>query len=111
MGIYRQVKTFVFCDECGDEIESWSSGGTGVSREWAAYFARLKGATVGKKGVMCKECRIAERQKKCAVIRTVGHPGKDKDGKCLGYDIAGSCKKCIAYTGFDWDKEAEKFKI
>lgn len=65
----------------------------------------------GKKGVMCKECRIAERQRKCGLIKTVGHPGKDEDEKCLGFDIMENCKRCIAYTGFDWEKEARKFKF
>lgn len=60
---------------------------------------------------MCKECRIAERQRKCGLIKTVGHPGKDEDEKCLGFDIMENCKRCIAYTGFDWEKEARKFKF
>lgn len=110
MGIKRMVYTTVACDRCKEVMLSWGDSGTGVSKAWATHYARIEGATVGKKGVMCKECRIAERQRKCAIIKAVGHPGKGKDGKCLGYDEAmGNCKRCIAYTGFDWEKEARKF--
>lgn len=111
MGIYREVNTVVTCDTCKEEMLAWSSQSTGVSKAWAAHYARIEGATVGKKGVMCKECRIAERQRKCGLIKTVGHPGKDEDEKCLGFDIMENCKRCIAYTGFDWEKEARKFKF
>lgn len=62
MGIYREVKTWIVCDKCGQEIARWSSRGTGVSKEWAKYFAREKGATVGKKGVICKGCRMEKRK-------------------------------------------------
>jgi hypothetical protein len=109
MGVYREVNTVVTCDSCGDEFLSWSSEEQGVSKEWAARFARREGATVGKKGVICKECRIKERQKKCAVIKTVGHPGRDSEDKCLGFDIMADCKKCIAYTGYDWEKVKRKW--
>lgn len=71
MGIYREVETEVTCDTCGERIKAWCSAGTGVSRVWAAHYARAEGATVGKKGVMCKECRIAERQKKCSLIKNL----------------------------------------
>lgn len=66
---------------------------------------------MGTKGVTCKECRIKERQKKCSLIKTIGHPGQDEDKKCLGFGIVGDCKRCIAYTGFDWDEEAKKFEF
>lgn len=111
MGIYREVNTIVTCDMCKENITGWSSTGTGVSKAWATHYARIEGATVGKKGVMCKECRIAERQRKCGLIKKVGHPGKDEDEKYLGFDIMENCKRCIAYTGFDWEKEARKFKF
>lgn len=102
MGIKRIVDTVVECDVCGEELLHWRSNRTGVSRIWAEHYARMEGGTVGKKGVICKECRIKERQKKCAVIKKVNHPGRDEDGKCLGYGILENCKRCIAYTGYDW---------
>lgn len=49
MGIYREVETEVTCDTCGERIKAWCSAGTGVSRVWAAHYARAEGATVGKK--------------------------------------------------------------
>lgn len=97
MGIYREVNTEAICDECGEVIGRWSSAGTGVSREWAKYYVRETGGMVREKSVMCKECRIKERQKRCTVIKKAGHPGIDADGKCLGYDISEGCRKCIAY--------------
>ncbi len=110
MGIKRTVYTTVACDTCNENILSWVDSGTGVSKAWATYYARQEGMTVGKKGVKCKACRIADRQKKCAVIKAAGHPGKDEEERCLGYDEAfGNCKKCIAYTGFDWEEEKKKF--
>lgn len=110
MGIYREVNTDVTCDKCGEEILAWKSTGTGVSKLWAEHYARMEGATVGKKGVICKECRIAEKQQGCSLIKTIEHPGQDEDKKCLGFNIVEKCKRCIAYTGFDWDKETEKFR-
>lgn len=55
MGIYREVETIVMCDKCGTEIKHWISTGTGVSKDWATYYARLEGTTVGKRGVICKK--------------------------------------------------------
>ena len=43
MGIYREVDTEVTCDTCGERIKAWSSAGIGVSRTWAAHYARVKG--------------------------------------------------------------------
>lgn len=40
MGIYREVETEVTCDTCGERIKAWCSAGMGVSRAWAAYYAR-----------------------------------------------------------------------
>lgn len=40
MAIKRTVETDVYCDICGEWIASWKSNGTGVSRTWAAVFAR-----------------------------------------------------------------------
>lgn len=52
MAIKRTVETDVYCDICGEWLASWKSNGTGVSRTWAAVFAREKGCTVGKKGYL-----------------------------------------------------------
>lgn len=41
MGIYREVETEVTCDTCGERIKAWCSAGTGVSRVWAAHYAKL----------------------------------------------------------------------
>ncbi len=53
MGITRTVTTQVHCDVCGEWITGWESENTGVSREWAKYYARLQGCTVGQR-VICK---------------------------------------------------------
>lgn len=117
MGIYREVETEVTCDTCGECIKAWCSAGIGVSRAWAAYYARVEGATVGKKGVMCKECRIAERQKKCSLIKKLGEPGREADGTCRGFGTENDdepieqCKRCIACVDFDWDEEKARFKF
>lgn len=60
MAITRTVETDVYCDICGEWIMGWKSDDTGVSKTWAAEFARRKGCTVGKK-VICKGCRIEKR--------------------------------------------------
>ena len=56
MGITRTVTTQVHCDVCGKWVIGWESEETGTSREWAKYYARLKGCTAGQK-VICKECQ------------------------------------------------------
>ena len=48
MGIKRTVSTEIHCDICGEYIDDWCSTRTGVSIEWAKYYARLKGCTAGK---------------------------------------------------------------
>lgn len=117
MGRYREVDTEVTCDTCGERIKAWSSAGIGVSRTWAAHYARVEGATVGKKGVMCKECRIAERQKKCSLIKRLGEPGREADGTCRGFGTENDdepieqCKRCIACVDFDWEEEKARFKF
>ena len=45
MGIKRTVSTEIHCDICGKYIDSWRSTRTGVSIEWAKYYARLEGCT------------------------------------------------------------------
>lgn len=47
MGITRTVTTQVHCDVCGEWITGWESENTGVSREWAKYYARLHSWTKG----------------------------------------------------------------
>lgn len=70
MAIKRTVETDVYCDICGEWIAGWKSNGTGVSRIWAAAFAREKGCTVGKK-VICRECRIKKRIQICSIQRKI----------------------------------------
>ena len=72
MGITRTVTTQVHCDVCGKWVIGWESEETGTSREWAKYYARLKGCTAGQK-VICKECRIKQRIKKCSLQKKMGH--------------------------------------
>lgn len=112
MGITRTVTTRVKCDKCGEYVVGWYMN---MSKEWAKYYARMKGATVGKEGVKCKECRIAEKQKKCSLIKKLGRPGEKADGTCKGITYVGEpmeprCKKCIAYTEFNWKEEKEKIR-
>ena len=68
MAIYREVRTEVYCDICGEQIVAFKNAGRtgGVSRGWAAYFARQEGCTTGKK-VICKSCRISRRIEKCSI--------------------------------------------
>lgn len=112
MGITRTVTTQVYCDVCGKWVIGWESEETGVSREWAKYHARCKGCTAGQK-VICKECRIKQRIKKCSLQKKWGAAGMD-GGACLGFSHDGDdepierCKRCIAYTSFDWDGEKRK---
>lgn len=112
MGITRTVTTQVYCDVCGKWVIGWESEETGVSREWAKYHARCKGCTAGQK-VICKECRIKQRIKKCSLQKKWGAAGMD-GGACLGFSHDGDdepierCKRCIAYTSFDWDEEKRK---
>ena len=115
MGIKRTVSTEIHCDICGEYIDDWCSTRTGVSIEWAKYYARLKGCTAGKK-VICKECRIKQRIEKCRGQKKWGAAGMD-GGACLGFSCdrddepIEQCKRCIAYTSFDWDEEIERLKI
>lgn len=112
MAIYREVKTEVYCDICGEFVAGWNSSGNGVSRSRTAHLVRKKGCTVGKK-IICKKCRISSRIEKCGLQKKYGEA--DKDGNtCLGFcDIFSDepieqCKHCIAQTSFDWDEETEK---
>ena len=117
MGIKRTVYTTVVCDTCNEKVYSWIDTGTGVSKAWATYIARKEGMTVGKKGVMCKERRIAERQKKCSLIKRLGEPGREADGTCRGFGTENDdepieqCKRCIACVDFDWEEEKARFKF
>lgn len=112
MAIYREVNTAVYCDECGKCILEWNSKDTGVSRVWAAYFARQDGCTTGKK-IICKKCRIKKRIEKCSLIKKYGEPGKDGNA-CMGFggsdgdEPIEKCKRCIACTSFDWEEERQK---
>ena len=79
MSIYREVITEVYCDVCGKEIIGWNSTGKGVSKIRAGYYARLRGCTVGKK-VVCKQCRIKKKKKKCNLQRRYECVEKDENG-------------------------------
>lgn len=113
MAIYRNVHTEVRCDICGKYIAEWTSCDTGVSKVWAAYFARQKGCTTGKK-IVCKSCRISRRIEKCSLQKKYGEAGRDGDGTCMGFGKAfddepiEQCKRCIACTSFDWEEEKRR---
>lgn len=115
MGITRTVTTRVHCNVCGEWVTGWESEGIGISREWAKYFVRLQGCTAGKR-VICKECRIKQRIKKCSLQKKCGVAGMD-GGACLGFSYDGDdepierCKRCIACTSFDWEEEKERLKL
>ena len=116
MAIFREVRTEVYCDICGEYVIGWKSPGKGVSRGWAAYFAREEGCTTGKK-IICKSCRISRRIEKCSLQKKCGEAGKDADGTCLGIgkqfddELIEQCKRCIACTSFDWEEEKERLSI
>ncbi len=101
MAIFRKTVTEVYCDICGTPVIGWESGGTGVSRKMAAYYARKEGCTTGKR-VICKSCRVSSRIEKCRLKKE----GKDGNGDCLGavkpfYDgPADQCKHCIALSSY-----------
>lgn len=110
MAITRTVETDVYCDICGEWIMGWKSDDTGVSKTWAAEFARRKGCTVGKK-VICKGCRIEKRIQTCSIQRKIGSAGRDGDGTCMGFGSETSdeplekCKRCMACTSYRWKGE------
>lgn len=116
MAIFREVRTEVYCDICGEYIIGWKSAGIGVSKSWAAYYARQEGCTTGKK-IICKNCRISRRIEKCSLQKKWGAAGKDGNGACLGFGIEfddepiEQCKSCIACTSFDWEEEKERLSI
>ncbi len=116
MAIFREVRTEVYCDICGEYVIGWKSPGKGVSRGRAAYFAREEGCTTGKK-IICKSCRISRRIEKCSLQKKCGEAGKDADGTCLGIgkqfddEPIEQCKRCIACTSFDWEEEKERLSI
>ena len=116
MAIFREVRTEVYCDICGEYVIGWKSTGKGVSRGWAAYFAREEGCTTGKK-IICKSCRISRRIEKCSLQKKCGEAGKDADGTCLGIgkqfddEPIEQCKRCIACTSFDWEEEKQRLSI
>lgn len=113
MAIYREVTTDVYCDVCGENILSWSSSRVGVSKAWAAYYARQKGCTTGKK-IVCKQCRINKRMEKCSLRKKYG--ATDTNGTCSGipdefnYETTEKCRQCIAHSSFDWNKEKGRLK-
>lgn len=99
MAIKRIVETDVYCDICGEWITGWKSNDTGVSRTWAAVFAREKGCTVGKK-VVCRNCRIKKRIQICSIQREIGSAGIGSNGMCLGLGSK-KCKRCFACTSYE----------
>ena len=86
MAIYREVRTEVYCDICGEQIAAFKNAGRtgGVSREWAAYFARQEGCTTGKK-VICKSCRISRRIENVAYKRSAER--QERTGTVLVWDL------------------------
>lgn len=113
MAIYREVTTDVYCDVCGENILSWSSGRVGVSKAWAAYYARKEGCTTGKR-IVCKQCRINKRMEKCSLRKKYGTT--DANGTCSGIpdkfndEPIEKCRQCIAYSSFDWKEEKGRLK-
>ena len=53
MAITRKVDPDVYCDICGKWVMGWRSDTDGVSRVWAAKYARKRGCTDGKQ-IICK---------------------------------------------------------
>lgn len=118
MAIFREVRTKVYCDICGEQILAFLSNDRsgGVSRGWAAYFARQEGCTTGKK-IICKSCRISRRIEKCSLQKKIGVAGRDGNGACMGFgkefddEPIEQCKRCIACTSFDWEEEKQRLSI
>lgn len=118
MAIFREVRTKVYCDICGEQILAFLSAdrSSGVSRGWAAYFARQEGCTTGKK-IICKNCRISRRIEKCSLQKKMGVAGRDGNGACMGFgkefddEPIEQCKRCIACTSFDWEEEKQRLSI
>lgn len=100
MAIKRTVETDVYCDICGEWIMGWKSNNEGVSRAWAADYARRDGCTVGKK-VICRNCRIKKRIQTCSTQHKIGSAGKDNSGMCLGFEMLEKCKRCFACTSYE----------
>lgn len=109
MAITRTVETDVYCDICGEWVIGWQSNGIGISRAWAAHFARKKGCTAGEK-IICKKCRIKKRIETCSIQRRIGSAGRDANGACMGFGTEASdepiekCKRCIACTSYQWEE-------
>lgn len=105
------VKTEAWCDECGKYL----GNGSDMSIAWTKYFLRIEGATTGKK-IICKECRIKNRQKKCALIKKNGIPEMEEDGTCKGFKTKNDdrailkCQRCVACSAFDWEEERQKIE-
>lgn len=116
MPIYREVITEVYCDICSEKVIGLNSTGKGLSKDWAAYFARLEGCTTGKK-IVCKQCRIKQRIEKCKLQKKYGIAEKDGNGACLGFgsecddEPIEQCKRCIACASFDWDAEKKRLSL
>lgn len=116
MAIYREVITEVYCDICGEKVIGWDSTRNGVSKAWAAYFARKEGCTTGNK-IVCKQCRIKQRMEKCRLRNKYRTTGKGGSGACLGFsgdwddEPIEQCKRCIAYASFDWNEEKKRLSI
>ncbi len=116
--IYLERKYLEFkenCDICGEKVIGWDSTRNGVSKAWAAYFARQEGCTTGKK-IVCRQCRIKKRIEKCSLQKKYGEAGKDGSGACLGFSDKFSdepierCKRCVACVSFDWEEEKQRLK-
>lgn len=116
MAVFREVRTEVYCDICGEYLLGWKSNKkyNGVSVDWAKHYARQEGCTTGKR-IVCKKCRIEKRIQKCSLAKKMGGAEIDtQTGKCLGFAGADGdepiekCKKCIANTTHDWEEYARK---
>ncbi len=118
MAVFKETRTEVYCDICGEHIVAFKRAGktSGVSIGWAKYFARQEGCTTGKK-IVCKSCRISRRIDKCSLQKKCGVAGVDGSGACLGFgtefddEPIEQCKSCIACTYFDWESEKQRLSI
>lgn len=116
MGIFREVRTAVYCDVCGGYVIGWKSTRNGTSKSNAKYFARQEGCTTGEK-IVCKKCRIRRRIEKCRMKKKIVIANENGVSVCLGFrkpfsdEHIEQCKKCIACTSFDWKEELYKKSI
>lgn len=104
--------------ECYKRMMAKEEGTLAHKKAWSQVKTldqKRQGCTAGKR-IICKECRIKQRIKKCSLQKKCGVAGMD-GGACLGFSYDGDdepierCKRCIACTSFDWEEEKERLKL